>query len=125
MATLLIILCIVAAVLLILAVLVQPGKADMIAGMGGFGGQFSNVFGHRQSRNILQNLTIGLLAFILLASIAVNTVLKPDVGTQESSALRGADVPVTPAGPVQGAPTQQQTSPAQPQQQQQPAPQGQ
>ncbi|HCN04487.1 MAG TPA: preprotein translocase subunit SecG [Bacteroidetes bacterium] len=124
MATLLIVLCIVAAVLLILAVLVQPGKADMIAGMGGFGGQFSNVFGHRQSRNILQNLTIGLLAFILLASIAVNTVFKTEVSTEGTSAIRGADVTLPPAGPGQGAPTQQpQAAPAQPQQQT--APQGQ
>lgn len=124
MATLLIVLCIVAAVLLILAVLVQPGKADMIAGMGGFGGQFSNVFGHRQSRNILQNLTIGLLAFILLASIAVNTVFKTEVSAEGASAIRGADVTLPPAGPGQGAPTQQpQAAPAQPQQQT--APQGQ
>lgn len=121
MATLLVILCIIAAILLILAVLVQPGKADMIAGMGGFGGQFSNVFGHRQSRNILQNLTIGLLAFILLASIAVNTVFKSEVGTERTSVIRGADVVPT---PVQNGPVQQpQAAPAQPQQQ--PAQQGQ
>ncbi|MGA0833724.1 MAG: preprotein translocase subunit SecG, partial [Candidatus Kapaibacteriota bacterium] len=60
MATILILLSLFAAILLILVVLIQPGKSEMISGMGGLGGQAANLFGVRQSRNVLQNLTIGL-----------------------------------------------------------------
>lgn len=60
------------AVLLILAVLIQPGKADMVSGMGGFGGQMTNLLGVRNSRNILQSVTMGLAIFVALMAIVIN-----------------------------------------------------
>ena len=121
METLIIILCMLASVLLMLAVLVQPGTADMISGMGGFGGQFTNLLGVRQSRNILQNITMGLAAFLMVASIVVNRfMLQTGVEAERAPITTGAEAPmVTPGTTVpQNAPAPQpapqQTPPAQP-----------
>lgn len=121
METLIIILCMLASVLLMLAVLVQPGKADMISGMGGFGGQFTNLLGVRQSRNILQNITMGLAAFLMVASIVVNRfMLQTGAEAERAPITTGAEAPmVTPGTTVpQNAPAPQpapqQAPPAQP-----------
>ena len=113
METLVIILCMLASILLMLVVLVQPGKADMISGMGGFGGQFTNLLGVRQSRNILQNMTMGLAAFLMVASIVVNKFMLPTgEDGQRAPITTGAEAPmVTP-----GAPAPQQAPAAAPQQ---------
>lgn len=123
MATLLILLSVFASVLLILVVLIQPGKAEMISGMGGIGGQAMNLFGVRAGRNFLQNLTIGLTAAIMIIALLVNKVFLTEAGTGERQAtVEGAEVPVNapPTGSPAPAqqPTQQQAQPAQP------APQG-
>lgn len=126
METLVIILCMFASILLVLVVLVQPGKADMISGMGGFGGQFTNLLGVRQSRNILQNLTIGLAAFLMVASILVNRFMLPTgEGAERAPITTGAEAPVVSPGTTvpQAAPAPA-PAPAQQPQQSQPAPQG-
>ncbi|NQW29410.1 MAG: preprotein translocase subunit SecG [Ignavibacteria bacterium] len=107
METILVLLAVFASILLILVVLVQPGKAEMISGMGGIGGQFSNMFGVRQSRNFLQNLTIGLTAAIMLISILVNKVFLPTGESSERAPVtQGAAIPTTPsAPPTQSVPT--------------------
>jgi protein translocase SecG subunit len=115
METLLIVLCMIASILLILVVLIQPGKSDMISGMGGFGGQFTNLLGVRQSRNILQNVTIGLAAFLIVASVLVNRLFLSPESTERAPVTQGAQVPVTSPGatmpttvpPAQTAPAQQ------------------
>ena len=97
MATLLIVLSIFASFLLILVVLIQPGKAEMISGMGGLGGQAMNMFGVRQSRNFLQNLTIGLTAGIMVAAILVNKVfLETTDGGERAPVTQGAALPTAP-----------------------------
>lgn len=112
MYTLLMIFCIIMAILLILAVLIQPGKADMIAGMGGFGGQMSNLFGHRQSRNLLQNITMGLTAGLMLTAILVNKMALPE----QTSGMRGSVLDnAVPSELPAAAPVQRQPQPAQPQ----------
>lgn len=60
------------AVLLILVVLLQPGKGDMISGLGGLGGQFSSVFGSRRAMDFLTKLTIGFAAAVLILSLVTN-----------------------------------------------------
>lgn len=101
------------AILLILAVLIQPGKADMIAGMGGFGGQMSNLFGHRQSRSLLQNITMALTAGLMLTAIVINKTALPEPTTGiRGSVLDNAAPSELPAA----APVQRQPQPAQPQQ---------
>jgi len=120
---LLMILCIIMAILLVLAVLIQPGKADMIAGMGGFGGQMSNLFGHRQSRSLLHNITMALTAGLMLTAIVINkTALPEPTSGIRGSVLDNAVPSELPApGPAQQQPQQQQ----QPQPETQPAPKGQ
>ncbi len=102
---------IIASILLILIVLVQPGKADMISGMGGLGGQMTNLLGVRQSRNILQNATMILLGSLVLVSIVVNKFFISSGGTERAPISTGVEVPVTPpSGPTQ-APQSQPTPP--------------
>lgn len=112
---LLMFLSIIMAVLLILAVLIQPGKADMIAGMGGFGGTMSNLFGHRQSRNLLQNITMGLTAGLMLTAIFINKTLLPEASTGgRGSVLENIAPDQMPAAAPMPQPAPQQ-QPAQPQ----------
>jgi protein translocase SecG subunit len=121
MATLLIILSIFASFLLILVVLIQPGKAEMISGMGGLGGQAMNMFGVRQSRNFLQNLTIGLTAGIMVAAILVNKVfLETKEGGERAPVTQGAALPTAPlptGSPAPQAPAQAPAETPQPTQQ--------
>jgi protein translocase SecG subunit len=88
----------IAAILLILVVIIQPGKADMISGMGGFGGQMTNLLGVRQSRNVLQNATMVLLGVIILISISVNKFFlsTDEGGTGRVPVSQGVEIPQTP-----------------------------
>ncbi|MFN6136636.1 MAG: preprotein translocase subunit SecG, partial [Bacteroidota bacterium] len=71
MDTLLSVISLIAAFLLVLVVIIQPGKADMISGMSGLGGQMTNLFGVRQSRNVLQTATMVLLGVIAVFAILI------------------------------------------------------
>lgn len=117
MVTVLLLLCLFGALLLILTVLIQPGKAEMISGMGGLGGQVSNLLGVRQSRNFLQNLTVGLIAGIMLTAIVINKIFLPSgEAATRTPITTGAEIPVgtvpgTPpptSQPTQQPPSQQQ-----------------
>lgn len=115
----LVILCVIMSIFLIGAVLIQPGKADMVSGMGGLGGQMNNLFGVRQGRNVLQNVTIGLAVAIMLLSILINKVFLPTGPAERAPVTQGAQMPVAiPSTPAPGQQPQQQP------QQQQPAQQG-
>jgi protein translocase SecG subunit len=106
MDTLLTVISIIASLLLLLAVIIQPGKADMISGMSGLGGQMTNLFGVRQSRNVLQTATMVLLGIIALFAILINSVfLESGDGTQRESVAKDAPRPVAPA--PAGRPAQQ------------------
>lgn len=98
-----------AAIALILAVLIQPGKGDMAAGMAGVSGQFSSMFGARRSTDLIQQITMYLAATIAVVCLLTNTVFKP---SQESAgnapATQGAEIPAASApAPRQAAPQQQ------------------
>lgn len=113
MDTILILLSVFASILLVLVILIQPGKAEMISGMGGLGGQAMNLFGVRQSRNVLQNLTIGLTVAIMVMSILVNKVFLDDGSTgQRAPVTQGAELPTQPmpTGQPSPAPTPAPTS---------------
>lgn len=125
MATLLILLCVVASILLVLVILIQPGKAEMISGMGGLGGQAMNLFGVRQSRNVLQNLTIGLTAAIMVFSLVVNKFFMDTSSAGErapvtqGAALPTENLPVGTGTPAP-SPAPQQAPESQPDPAQQP-----
>lgn len=61
-----------ASILLIGAVLIQPGKGDMISGMSGLGGQFNSMLGSRRATDLLTKITIGLAAAIMVFSLLTN-----------------------------------------------------
>ena len=80
--TILTILIIIAAALLVLVVLLQNGKGDGLASNFVAGNQ---TFGVRQTADILEKITWGLVAFILVVSII----------TSFTTGTNGADMDVT------------------------------
>jgi preprotein translocase subunit SecG len=122
-----------AGILLVAAVLVQPGKGAGLSGFGGATGQLSNMFGARRTSDFLQKFTIGLALGILLLAVVTNKFfLTPSTAVvggeeQRTPITSGAPKPAPQPAPQQ---MQQQQSPAQGQQpapaqapQGQPAPQ--
>lgn len=92
---------IIACVILILVVLLQPGKGDVASALGG--GTTGAAFGPRGATTLLAKVTIGAaIAFMTLAFLfSVPGILTP------RSVTSGVEVPVTPppageAAPVQG-----------------------
>lgn len=119
-----------AGILLVAAVLIQPGKGSgLTAGMGGVSGQISGMFGARRTADFLQKFTIGLALAILLLAVVTNKFFlsTPTVaGAEERTPITtGAPKPAPQpipqgAAPQQAAPQGQQPAQAQPQQQAQP-----
>ena len=105
-------------ILLIAAVLVQPGKGDMASGMSGFGNQLGSMFGSRKASDLLTKITIGLGAVILLLSLITNKFfMSSSIAEERAPATLNAEkptnIPAAPApaktAPVQAAPVQQST----------------
>lgn len=118
----LILIAVVASLLLILAVIIQPGKSDMISGMAGLGGQMTNLLGVRQSRNVLQSATMILLGVIALIAFATNTFIIETAASKQEEAQQQeqAAQPQGNGGGAQKSATGQRA----PAQQGQPAPAG-
>lgn len=105
----LLLLTLIAAVLLILAVLIQPGKGDMISGMSGIGGQFNSMLGSRKATDFLTKLTVGLAAAIMFLSLVTNlffvgntdgtTIKAPTEGQQVEETL--PEPPTEPLPPAE------------------------
>lgn len=125
------ILLVLAGILLIAAVLIQPSKGQgLTAGMGGVSGQISGMFGARRTTDFLQKFTIGLAIGIFIVAVLVNKFFLPTVstvggGTDErapitTGAAKPAAQPLPQSAPAQSAPAQGTQQPAQPQQQAQP-----
>lgn len=110
MFTVLLVLMLLIAVLLILVVLVQPGKGDMISGMGGLGGTFSSMMGTRKAADLLSKITVGLAAALLVFSIAINKFFLTPNEVMVKPAVEGAPIPSkqAPAAiPLETPPTEQ------------------
>lgn len=99
MATFIILIAVFSSILLILSVLIQPGKAEMISGMGGLGGQINNVLGVRTGRNFMSNLTMGLLAFVAVLAILVNRVFLSTDVEHKGPVTVGRELPTSSAVP--------------------------
>jgi len=95
MATLLILISVFASILLVLVVLIQPGKSEMISGMGGLGGQINSMLGVRTGRNFLQNLTIGLMAAIMVIAIVANKLFLDHGDVQKGPVTQGRSIPAS------------------------------
>ena len=112
---------------LIVAVLLQPGKAD--AGALFTSSVSSTAFGPRGTQTLLAKITIGAAALFMLSALALSlpyftgarsvlqSVDEPDAPAPTATATPGASPESTPAGspaatPAEGtAPPQQQASP--------------
>jgi len=108
-------------VLLILVVLIQPGKGDMISGMSGLTNTFSSMLGSRKAMDMLTKITIGFAASLLILAVVTNKFFLPGTATTLKPVTEGVAVPQTvPSQPVQQLP--QAKPQQQPVQQQQAAP---
>ena len=118
-------------IILIGAVLIQPGKADMASGMSGIGSQLGSMFGSRRTADTLTKMTIGIAGTILLLSLLTNKFFLGVEAAQERNAVTiGAEKPPATVKKAPAAQPQQQGMPqvqpqqGQPQPQQVPPPQG-
>lgn len=122
------ILAMLAGLVLIAAVLIQPGKGDMISGLGasGMGGQFGSMIGMRRAADILVKTTIGVAVFIMVVALLINKGFLPVAENNAAkAATQNAEIPPISAPPApptqqaapvqqqQAAPAQQQAAPAQ------------
>lgn len=72
MFTFLTILMIIISALLILVVLIQPGKGDMATGLGTIGGSMSSMFGSRRAMDLLTKITVILAVSLMLLAMIAN-----------------------------------------------------
>lgn len=107
------------ALLLIGAVLIQPGKGDMLTGMSGLGGQFNSVLGSRRATDLLSKITWTLATAIIVLSLVTNLFFLPTFGDGQLKAptegmkvtqpmSQPAQTPVAPQGQKTQQPAQQQ-----------------
>lgn len=80
MLTVVTILLLIIAILLIAVVLIQPGKGDMITGMGTIGGSMSSMFGTRRAADMLSKITIGLAVAMFVIVLLTNMFLVGNSG---------------------------------------------
>jgi preprotein translocase subunit SecG len=95
MFTFMAILLMILSVLLVLIVLIQPGKGDMISGMGSLGGTFSNMLGSRRAMDLLSKITWGFAIAILVLSLTTNYFFVGQETQVIRPAIEGAAVPQT------------------------------
>ncbi len=97
MYTVLMILTLLASVLLILVVLLQPGKGEMISGMSGIGGAMSSAFGSTRAAKGLQKLTIYLAVIIAALVLMINLFFVGQTGgaSTPKPVTEGAAMPMT------------------------------
>lgn len=100
--TILTVLIVIAAVLLIVVVLLQNGKGEGLASNFVAGNQ---TFGVRQTADLLEKVTWGLVAFILVLSIIASFTTGTNGSdmdvTDQIENVAGNDQPAFPAAPVQ------------------------
>ena len=117
MLSFLIILILIAAILLIAVILLQPGKGDLTATFGGIGSQFGAVFGMQKAGDILSKTT-KVLAIIILALVLITNKFfvaghRNDVQVVKP-VTQGVAIPAQQQGALKAPPT---APPAQQQQQ--------
>jgi preprotein translocase subunit SecG len=100
MFTLGLIIVLIAAVLLIAIVLIQPGKGDLTSTFGGLGGQLGSAFGMKRTTDILTKTTISLAVIILVVTLFLNKfVVGNSVEEASKPVIEGTSIPMqnTPA----------------------------
>ncbi|OGU59262.1 MAG: preprotein translocase subunit SecG [Ignavibacteria bacterium GWF2_33_9] len=88
------ILIIIASVLMIFVVLLQPGQGDMLAGLGGgLSNNLTSMFGSRKAMNFLTKITIGLAITILVLTLVTNKFFVTQELTIERPLIEGTQLP--------------------------------
>lgn len=82
------------AAVLILAVLIQPSKGDMVSGMSNLG-QFQSVFGNRKTLDTLSKITYYIAIGIFILTIATNLFFLPKQGSVQKAATEKVSVPTS------------------------------
>lgn len=72
MFTVTLILIVILSIVLIISILLQPGKGDLSATFGGLGGQFGARFGMQRTADFLSKFTKIIAAIILLLAYIAN-----------------------------------------------------
>ena len=107
MLSFLIIMILVAAILLIGVILLQPGKGDLTATFGGISSQFGAVFGMQKAGDILSKTT-KVLAIIILALVLITNKFFVAGHKSDTQVLKpvtqGAKVPVQQQGSLKAPP---------------------
>ena len=107
MYSILIILSIIGAILVIFAVLLQPGKGDLTATFGGISAQFGQVFGMQRANDLLAKITKVIAAIILILILLTNKFFiggAPEA-KQPTPVTQGAHVPAQQQSPFTPPPT--------------------
>lgn len=112
--TILTILVIIASILLVLVVLLQNGKGEGLASNFVAGNQ---TLGVRQTADLLEKVTWGLVAFILVVSIVASFTTGTgsagiDVTERIEKSATEQQVPEFPSAPVQTSPEARQETPS-------------
>jgi protein translocase SecG subunit len=106
------ILIIIASALLILVVLLQPGKGDMLAGLGGgLTNNLTSMFGSRRAMDLLTKVTIGLAVAILVFTLLTNKFFVGQSINVDKPLIEGTQLP--PSAPPAGTPSVPQMPPTQ------------
>ena len=114
MFTLAIVLMIILGLLLIAAVLIQPGKGDMATSMSGFGNQLGTMFGSRRASDLLTKITIVIGATIMVIALLSNKfLLNPGDITRDPATVNAVKPIVPQSAPVKPAPVNNQAQPGQ------------
>jgi preprotein translocase subunit SecG len=103
MFSVMLILLIIVAVLLIIVVLLQPGKGDMLAGLGGgLTNNLTSMFGSRKTMDLLMKITIGFAITILVLTIITNKFFVGQGQNTPKPLIEGVELPSStpPAGGI-------------------------
>ena len=106
MYTILTIMIIFGAALVIIAVLLQPGKGDLTATFGGISAQFGAVFGMQRANDLLAKITKWIAVIILFLIIITNKFfVTREAAQQIRPVTQGAQIPTnTNSGPMKAPP---------------------
>lgn len=97
---------IIISIVLIVAVLIQPGKGDLSASFGGLGSQFGSMFGMQRTVDFVQKLTRWLAVAILVLVLMANKFFLGPKTTEVKPVTQGAKPPGTMAPPPVEIPKQ-------------------
>lgn len=109
------ILLIILSAILIFVVLIQPGKGEMLTGIGGISGQFNSVLGTKKATDLLKNITIYSAIAIAVICLVYNLTNTPEqaVNNQGIPSTLDQDMEATPpATPDVAPPAEPASDPA-------------